>query len=175
MMPFLRMTPFMRVAATAGLLTLALNGPTRAADACDALTATMIRATGASLAGRAGAGAVFRAADAERMSLDCRAPRRMVFGSREREPQPPFFTLIGRAAQALTGASAQAVEVLALHLHQDSLLTGVPRQGVAGRAALRCATGPRADALARSLTVCALVPNRPPRRGDGLFAGRAPG
>ncbi|NEU13248.1 hypothetical protein G3T14_14055 [Methylobacterium sp. BTF04] len=167
------MTRLIPLAATAGLLALVAAGQARAAESCDALTATVIRATGASLAGRAGAGAVFRAADAERMSLDCRAPRRMVFGSLDREPSRAFFALIGQAARALTGADPDAVEVLALTLHQASLLADAPRQGVVDRAALRCETGPRDDSLAGTLTLCVLVPARPraARRRIGLFAG----
>lgn len=145
-------------------------------DACDRLTATMIRATGASLAGREGPRAVFRATDAERMSLDCRAPRRMVFASADREPARGFYALIGRAARALTGADAEAAEVLALRIHQDSLLADAPRQGLAGRAALRCETGPRTDALAGDRTVCVLVPSRPPvsRRSVDLSRSTIP-
>lgn len=159
-------------------------GPAHAADACDALTARIIRATGASLAGRAGPGAVFRAADAERMSLACRAPRRMVFGSLSREPERRFFNLVGQAAQALTGAKAEAVETLALALHQDSLLTGTPRQDRIGQVTLRCETGPRDDSLAGSLTVCIVTAakpasakpaSRPLRRRAGLFANRLAG
>ena len=156
-----------------GLVALLLTAaPTQAAQSCDALTAKMIRATGASLAGRTGAYAVFRAADAERMSLDCGSPRRMAFGSREREPIRPYFALIGLAAHALTGAKADAVEVLALNLHQDSLLTGEAREGTVGRAALRCETGPRTDGLAGNLTICLLTPNRGQvlRRRAGLSA-----
>lgn len=166
-----------RIAALAGLLALVLDGPAQAADACDALTARVIRATGASLAGRAGPGAVFRAADAERMSLDCRKPHRMVFGALQREPDRTFFALIGQAAQALTGAPADAVAVLALNLHQDSLLADAPRRGVAGRAALRCETGPRDDSLAGNLTVCVLESNTPPvlRRRASLFVRGAAG
>ncbi|MCJ2010486.1 hypothetical protein MKK70_07015 [Methylobacterium sp. E-041] len=160
----------------AGFLVLAATLPACAAPraarvaSCDGLTAAMIRATGASLAGRAGTRAVFRATDAERMSLDCRAPARMVFASRDREPERGFYELIGRAARALAGADAETAEVLARQVHQDSLLADAPRQGVAGKAALRCETGPRADALAGDLTVCVLVPNRPPalRRKAGL-------
>lgn len=161
----------------AGFVMTVAGGPARAADPCDTLTAKLIRATGASLAGRAGSGAVFRAADAERISLACRAPRRMVFGSLAREPDRPFFALIGSAAHALTGAQAEAVEVLALTLHQDSLLTGAPRQGIAGTAALRCETGPRGDSLAGNLTVCVVTARRtaPLRRRAGLFAGRPAG
>lgn len=160
-----------RLIALAGAFALLAAAPAQAADGCDALTARMIRATGASLAGRKGSLAVFRAADAERMSLDCGTPRRMVFGSLAREPNRNYFMLIGLAAQALTGARADEVEVLALNLHQDSLLASQTRQGTAGRAALRCETGPRTDDLA-GLTVCVLVPNRPPtlRRRAGLFA-----
>lgn len=154
-------------------------GPASAADACDALTARIIRATGASLAGRAGSGAVFRAADAERMSLACRTPRRMVFGSLSREPERRFFILVGQAAETLTGAKAEAVETLALTLHQESLLTGAPRRGRAGRADLRCETGPRDDGLAGSLTVCLVTAAKPIskilRRRAGLFAGRRAG
>ncbi|WP_336490546.1 hypothetical protein [Methylobacterium nigriterrae] len=159
-----------RILALGLLLAGALgSGPARA-DACDALTARMIRATGASLAGRAGPLAVFRAADAERMSLDCRKPARMVFASLDREPDPAFFTLIGLAARGLTGTGVRDATVLALRLHQDSLLASAPAEGVAGRAALRCETGPRGDALAGDLTVCVLVP-RPAsvlRRRAGL-------
>lgn len=176
-----------RAAATALLILLAAPSG-QAADGCDALTARMVRATGASLAGRTGAIAVFRAADADRMSLECgkpasriksasRIPRRMVFGALEREPRPPYFALIGLAAQGLTGARAEAVEVLALNLHQRSLLTQGPAEGRSGSAALRCETGPREDNLSGNLTVCVLVPSRPVvlRRRAGLpasaFAG----
>ena len=153
---------------TAGPAAAAPGGPR--IDACDRLAAAMIRATGASLAGRAGPLAVFRATDAERMSLDCRAPARMVFASRDREPPRGYYVLIGRAARALTGAEAEASEVLALRVHQDSLLADAARQGTVGKAALRCETGPRDDALAGDLTVCVLVPNRPPRSGRVLAA-----
>jgi hypothetical protein len=167
-----------------GVCALALSilipaGPAAATDACDALTARIIRATGASLAGRAGSGAVFRAAEAERMSLACRAPRRMVFGSLAREPERRFFVLVGQAAEALAGAKAEAVETLALILHQDSLLTGAPRQGRVGQASLRCETGPRDDGLAGSLTVCVVTAAKPLakplRRRAGLFASRPAG
>ncbi|GJE61888.1 hypothetical protein [Methylobacterium trifolii] len=164
-----------RALATACLL---LAAPVAArADACDALAAKVIRVTGASVAGRNGPLAVFRAADAERMSLDCRAPRRMVLGALEREPAPAYFVLIGLAAQALTGARPAEVETLALVLHQDSLLAGAPRQGAAGPAALRCETGPRADGLAGESTVCVLAPTRPatPRRKAGLSRKAAAG
>lgn len=164
-------------AALAALIAVAAARPAQAADACDALTAKMIRATGAALAGRVGTRAVFRAADAARMSLAC-APRRvMVFGSLDREPVRPYFTLIGLAAAALAGARPGDVEVLALNLHQASLLSGAPRQGEAGRARLRCETGPRAGDLAGDLTVCVLTPNRAAalRRRAGLSAGAKPG
>lgn len=160
-----------RAAATALLIFLA-SITAQAADGCDALTARMIRATGASLAGRAGTIAVFRAADANRMSLECDKPRRMVFGALEREPRQPYFVLIGLAAQGLTGARAETVEVLALNLHQRSLLTQAPAEGRAGKAALRCETGRREDNLSGNHTVCVLVPSRPVvlRRRAGLFA-----
>jgi len=168
-----------RLAVAYGLAVSILVGPASAADACDALTARIIRATGASLAGRAGSGAVFRAADAERMSLACRAPRRMVFGALSREPGRRFFILVGEAAAALTGAKAESVETLALTLHQESLLTGTSRRGRVGRADLRCETGPRDDGLAGSLTVCLVTAAEPGskilRRRAGLFAGRPAG
>lgn len=143
--------------ALAGALVL---GPAqaRAADACDALTAKVIRLTGASLAGRAGAVAVFRAQDAERMSLDCRAPARITVASLDREPSPAYFVLIGHAARALAGADAAAAEVLALNLHQASLLASAPRRGGTGRALMLCETGPRTDALREDLTVCRIAP-----------------
>ena len=143
------------------LLLLAGTGSSRAADSCDALTARMIRATGASLAGRTGPLAVFRAADADRMSLTCGKNSRMVFGAVERLPRRNYFVLIGLPAQGLTGTRPEDVEILALKLHQDSLLADAPREGQTGRAALRCETGPRRDALANDHTVCILVPNRP--------------
>lgn len=138
-------------------LVLAAIAPARAADACDALAARVIRQTGASLAGRAGAFAVFRAEDAERLSLDCRAPARITVASLDREPVRAYFALVGLAAYALTGADVRAAEVLALELHQDSLLSGAPRRGATGRALIRCETGPRADALAGDLTVCRIA------------------
>lgn len=163
--------------AVFSILAAAALTPARAADACDALTARMIRATGASLAGRAGARAVFRAADAERMNLDCRAPRRMVFTALEREPRLPFYTLIGLAAEALTGARAEAVEALARGLHQEALLTGQAREGVAGRAALRCETAPDADPFAAPRTRCFLAPRTGAvlRRRAGLPVGAGAG
>lgn len=130
----------------------------RAADACDALTARVIRTTGASLAGRAGPIAVFRAQDAERMSLDCRAPARITVASIDREPPPAYFVLIGRAARALAGTDPAAAEVLALNLHQASLLASVPQRGGTGRALMLCETGPRTDALREDLTVCRIAP-----------------
>ena len=165
----LRAVAVLVLAATATATAHAAPRPPRI-DACDRLTAAMIRATGASLAGRTGTLAVFRATDAERMSLDCRAPARMVFASRDREPGRGFYALIGRAGRTLAGADAATTEGLALRVHQDSLLADAPRQGIAGRAALRCETGPRDDALGGDRTVCVLVPNRPPalRRRAGL-------
>lgn len=146
------------------LLALTAAAPARAGTGCDGLTATLIRATGASLAGRSGALAVFRAADAERMSLDCRAPARLVLGDLEREPRRGYFVLVGLAASALTGDRAGEVEVLALRLHQASLLSGEPREGVVGSAALRCETGPRSDGLSGDLTVCVLAARPAPAR-----------
>ncbi|MGH1590832.1 hypothetical protein ACRBEV_23800 [Methylobacterium phyllosphaerae] len=129
----------------------------RAADPCDVLAARVIRTTGASLAGRAGPVAVFRAQDAERMSLDCRAPARIAVASLDREPPPAYFTLIGRAAQALAGADVAAAEGLALNLHQASLLAQAPRRGATGRTLMLCETGPRSDRFRDDLTVCRIA------------------
>ena len=147
-----------------------------AADGCDALAARMIRATGASLAGREGTRAVFRAADAERMSLDCRA-HRMVISALEREPTRRYYALIGLAAGALTGAEPEIVETLALSLQQGALITGRPQEGVAGRAALRCETAPDTDPFASPRTRCVLIPSTPTvlRRRAGLPAGAQAG
>ncbi|GJE38436.1 hypothetical protein [Methylobacterium persicinum] len=136
---------------------LMLAGPAQAADSCDALTAKVIRMTGASLAGRTGAYAVFRAQDAERMSLDCRAPARITLASLDREPGRAYFDLVGLAARALTGTDAEQATVLALNLHQDSLLADAPRRGGTGRTLMLCETGPRSDALAGDLTVCRIA------------------
>ncbi|MDR7039338.1 hypothetical protein J2X36_004112 [Methylobacterium sp. BE186] len=150
----------MRASLLALPLLLACAGPALA-DACDALAARMIRATGASVAGRQGSLAVFRAADADRMSLECRKPARLVLGSHEREPDRRFFTLVGLAAEGLAGAPRDEATVLALRLHQDSLLAGAPQEGSVGRASLRCETGPRGDGLGQNLTVCVLRPREP--------------
>jgi hypothetical protein len=152
--------PMLRLALLAALAGAPFLGaaPAHAVDACDALTVKVIRSTGASLAGRAGPYAVFRAQDAERMSLDCRAPARITLASRDREPPPAYFVLVGRAAQALSGANASAAEVLALNLHQASLLTSAPRRGSTGRALMLCETGPRSDGLRDDLTVCRVAP-----------------
>lgn len=139
---------------------LLLAGPAQAADSCDALTAKVIRVTGASLAGRTGAYAVFRAQDAERMSLDCRAPARITLASLDREPGRAYFALVGLAARALTGTDAEQATVLALSLHQDSLLADAPRRGGTGRTLMLCETGPRSDALAGDLTVCRIASAR---------------
>ena len=147
---------FSILALLTGLLAVTA-APARAADACDALAARVIRVTGASLAGRAGPYAVFRAQDAERMSLDCRAPARITLASRDREPPPAYFILVGLAARALTGADAPNAEVLALDLHQNSLLADAPQRGETGRTLMLCETGPRADALRDDLTVCRVV------------------
>ena len=122
------------------------------------LAATVIRQTGASLAGRTGAQAVFRAQYAERISLDCRVPARITIASRDREPPRAYFALVGLAAQALTGVDAGDAEVLALNLHQDSLLADAPRRGGSGPALMLCETGPRADALRDEPTVCRVAP-----------------
>lgn len=149
---------FPRLAAILLFPTLYAATPAAAADGCDALSARMIRATGASLAGRDGTRAVFRSSDAERMSLDCRDPARITLASLDREPNPAYFALVGLAARALTGADAAQAEVLALTLHQDSLLSQAPRRGAAGPALMQCETGSRTDALAGDLTVCRVVP-----------------
>lgn len=140
--------------AILALILLAAAASPARAETCDALTARVIRVTGASLAGRAEPGAVFRAADAERISLDCRAPRRIVIGALDREPIPRFFALIGLAARALAGTDAARAQGLALRLHQDSLLASAAMTARDGRLSLRCETGPRADSLAGLLTVC---------------------
>lgn len=148
---------------TKTILTLAIvtslgTAPVQAADACDVLAARVIRDTGASLAGRVGPYAVFRAEDAERMSLDCRKPARITVASRDREPPPAYFVLVGRAARALAGADPAAAEVLALTLHQASLLADAPRRGASGRSLMLCETGPRTDGLREDLTVCRVAP-----------------
>lgn len=165
-----------RAAASLLLASAALlaSAPARA-DACDALAARMIRATGASFVGREGALAVFRAADAERMSLDCGPPRRMAFLSREREPDWPYYALVGLAAGALAGARPAEVEALAVRLHQDSLLTGLPQEGRAGPVAMRCATGDRADGFSDGTLCRVAVARAPLRRRAGLSGGAGPG
>lgn len=149
---------------------LVASGTAHAADACDGLTAKVIRQTGASLAGRTGAEAVFRAQDAERMSLDCRAPARITVASRDREPPRAYFALVGLAARALTGVDAGYAEVLALNLHQDSLLASAPRRGGTGPALMLCETGLRADALRDHRTVCRVAPAAPGFRGPAARA-----
>ncbi|GEP01055.1 hypothetical protein [Methylobacterium haplocladii] len=156
-------------AAAAGLaLCLAAGTPARA-DGCDALTARLIRGTGASFAGRTGPLVVFRATDAERMSLDCGTPHRMIFRSREREPNRFYFVLIGLAATTLAGADAERVEVLALNLHQQTLLTGEPQQGRLGGVVLRCEPTDRLDGFSDG-ALCRLAADRRPRRRGGLSA-----
>ncbi|MCK2054731.1 hypothetical protein [Methylobacterium sp. 37f] len=175
------MTISVRLSSILAAITLVSLAPAQAADTCDTLTVRMIRATGASLAGRVGSRAVFRAADAERMSLDCRAPRRMVLIAREREPSRRFYELIGDAAQALTGASAEAAETLALVLHQEALVTGRPQQGTTRRVAIRCETASDADPFAGLRTRCILAPLPVPhakpvlRRRADLFVGTTAG
>lgn len=151
------------------------------ADSCDALTARVIRVTGASLAGRAEPGAVFRAADADRMSLDCRAPARIVIGSVERRPPVGWFTLVGLAAEALGGARLREAQVAALNLHQNSLLAEAPMQGRISGLVLRCETGPRAVGLAGLVSLCVVERSRGSRhrgalvRKAALPQARAPG
>ncbi|MEG9500926.1 MAG: hypothetical protein MIN69_03510, partial [Methylorubrum extorquens] len=65
----------------AGLALVFALGTAAKADSCDGLTVRLIRGTGVALAGRSGATVVFRAADADRMSLDCDTPRRLAFRS----------------------------------------------------------------------------------------------
>lgn len=150
------------------------SGPALA-DSCDALTARLIRATGASFAGREGPLVVFRAADADRMSLFCGA-REMVFRSSYRQPNRYYFVLIGLAARTLTGTLAEEAEGLALSLHQATLLTGAPQEGRVGRAELRCEPGDRLDGLTNG-TLCTLTPAGATtlRRRPGLSAGPGPG
>ncbi|GJD77643.1 hypothetical protein [Methylobacterium gregans] len=138
------------------------------ADSCDALTARVIRVTGASLAGRAEPGAVFRAADADRMSLDCRAPARIVIGSVERRPPVGWFTLVGLAAEALGRARLRDAQVAALNLHQDSLLAEAPMQARVGNVALRCETGERAVGLAGFVSLCVVERRDAHRRKGGV-------
>lgn len=150
----------------AALLVIGLAPPVRA-ETCDGLAARVIRVTGTSIAGRLGPGAVFRAADAERMSLDCRAPARIVIATFAREPRGRFFALAGLAARALAGTEPEAAETLARRLHQDSLLADAPATAALGGAALRCETGPRDDSLAGLHTVC-VVERAALRRKAGL-------
>lgn len=158
-------------APLAGLaLVLSLGSPLRA-DSCDGLTVRLIRGTGVALAGRSGSLVVFRAADADRMSLDCATPRRLVFRSDLREPPRAFFTLIGLAGRTLAGAPAESVETLALRLHQDSLLTGAPQLGRVGGAVLRCDPGDRPDGIGTG-SLCRLAADRPHR---GLSRAAGPG
>ncbi len=150
--------------AVLGLLAASLatlsSGPALA-DGCDALIARMIRGTGASFAGRDGALAVFRAADAERMSLDC-SRRRMVFSSLDRQPNRYYFVLIGLAAKTLLGARAGAVEDLAIRLQLAALARAQAQEGSAGSARLRCETSDRPDGFSDG-TLCRLASDRPPR------------
>lgn len=153
---------------------LALAAPSAArADGCDGLIARMIRETGASFAGRAGALAVFRAADAERMSLVCGRAPEMAFRSAYRAPNRYYFVLIGLSARALLGVAADRVEALALRLHRDAVETGQPQAGAAGPALLRCEASPALDLLNPGV-LCRLRASLPRRRAE-LFAARAPG
>jgi len=146
-------------------------GTAAQADSCDGLTVRLIRETGVALAGRSGATVVFRAADANRMSLDCAMPRRLAFRSDLREPPRGFFVLIGLAAHTLAGAPADSVETLAQRLHQDSLLTGAPQLGRVGGAVVRCDPGDRPDGFGVG-SLCRLAAERP---GRGLSRAAAPG
>lgn len=146
-------------------------GTAAQADSCDGLTVRLIRETGVALAGRSGATVVFRAADADRMSLDCATPRRLAFRSDLREPPRGFFVLIGLAAHTLAGAPADSVETLAQRLHQDSLLTGAPQLGRVGGAVVRCDPGDRPDGFGVG-SLCRLAAERP---GRGLSRAAAPG
>ena len=146
-------------------------GTAAQADSCDGLTVRLIRETGVALAGRSGATVVFRAADADRMSLDCTTPRRLAFRSDLREPPRGFFVLIGLAAHTLAGAPADSVETLAQRLHQDSLLTGAPQLGRIGGAVVRCDPGDRPDGFGVG-SLCRLAAERP---GRGLSRVAAPG
>lgn len=168
----------LRVVLASLALFLALGSVARA-DSCDGLTVRLIRGTGAALAGRSGSLVVFRAADADRMSLDCVAPRRLLFRSDLRQPPAAFFVLIGLAARTLTGAPAEAVETLARRLHQDSLLTGAPQLGEVGGAVLRCDPGDRPDGFGVG-SLCRLAADRPARRrshgrSSGLSRAAGPG
>ena len=146
-------------------------GTAAQADSCDGLTVRLIRETGVALAGRSGATVVFRAADADRMSLDCATPQRLAFRSDLREPPRGFFVLIGLAAHTLAGAPADSVETLAQRLHQDSLLTGAPQLGRIGGAVVRCDPGDRPDGFGVG-SLCRLAAERPDR---GLSRAAAPG
>jgi len=155
----------------AGLALVFALGTAAQADSCDGLTVRLIRETGVALAGRSGATVVFRAADANRMSLDCAMPRRLAFRSDLREPPRGFFVLIGLAAHTLAGAPADSVETLARRLHQDSLLTGAPQLGRIGGAVVRCDPGDRPDGFGVG-SLCRLAAERP---GRGLSRAAAPG
>ncbi|MFY9289078.1 MAG: hypothetical protein WAP03_00015 [Methylorubrum rhodinum] len=158
------------------LAALFLGAPARA-DSCDGLTVRLIRATGASLIGRSGALVVFRAADADRFSLDCATPRRLLFRSERREPPGATFVLIGQAARALTGAPEEPVEILTRRLHRDSLLTGTPQLGRVGGAVIRCDPGDRPDGFGTG-TLCRVAADRPwrgLRRKAGLPAAASAG
>ena len=145
------------------------------AESCDALAARVIRVTGASLAGRAEPGAVFRAADADRMVLDCRAPARIVLGSAERRPPVGWFTLVGLAARALGRVPLREAQVLALNLNQDSLLADAPFEGRVRGIVLRCETGPRSDSLAGLASICTVtVARRPTLRRKAALPPASP-
>lgn len=148
-----------RITAMVGAAVLIIDLTPAQASGCDALIAKMIRGTGASFAGQSGRLAVFRAADAERMSLDCGRSRQMVLASLHREPPRNYFVLIGLAAQTLLGARAASVEDLAIRVQREALASGQPQEGRAGPARLRCSTSDRPDGFSDG-TFCRLDADR---------------
>ena len=143
-------------------LCFACPAPVRA-DSCNTLTVRLIRGTGAALAERSGSLVLFRAIDADRMSLTCGKPPRLLLRSDWREPPRSYFILVGLAATTLAGTSTESAEALALRLHQDSLLTGEPQLGRSDGIVIRCEPGDRPDGLSAG-TLCHLAPDRPHRR-----------
>ncbi len=152
------------------LAVLALPATARA-DGCDALTVRLIRATGASLAGRTGPLVVFRAADAERMSLSCGRPNVVLLRSALREPNGFYFLLVGQAGHTLTGASVEAVETLAKTLHQATLLTGMVQTARLGPLDMECEPGDRPDGF-HGGALCQITAAT--RRGRSRLSGERP-
>lgn len=150
------------IAASVGFVLLIASLTPAQASGCDALIARLIRGTGASFAGQSGRLAVFRAADAERMSLDCGRSRQMIFTSLYRQPPRQYFVLIGSSAQTLLGARAASVEDLAIRLQMEALASGQPRQGRTGPTRLRCETSDRPDGFSDG-TLCRLFADRAPK------------